>query len=109
MEAAFAPAEAVYKARAYAANWGHLVAKPGQYPGTVLFAVGEYSGCGSIVVESSFPGVDNSPWEFEAVNEAISRKDLKAGIYMLFGYFKRYKNGKHKVYGKVKKVKSLGM
>ena len=82
MAEAFAPAEAVYKARIMQDTWGHLFPDKEHYEGQIRIASPFYGSQGSsIVLHESESLPCSSPWWFEAVMEFAddAAEDLKSG------------------------------
>lgn len=74
MAAAFAPAEARYRAEVQAATWGHLAPKKNKtYRGRVVYAVGLFGDdpLNPTVIVSDFKGLDSSPWYYDALSDFI--------------------------------------
>lgn len=82
MAEAFAPVEAVYKARIMQDTWGHLFPDKEHYEGQIRIASPFYGSQGSsIVLHESESLPCSSPWWFEAVMEFAddAAEDLKSG------------------------------
>jgi hypothetical protein len=78
MADAFARVEAKYRDQVICATWGHLAAKKDKtYEGRIVYAVGCYGNddMNPTALVSDFKGLDNSPWEFDAVDEFLHHKD----------------------------------
>lgn len=104
--------EADAKCRVMHETFGHLAVEPGSkpFPGSFLFIYGEYGDFPCI--ESNFPGVEDSPWFFDAMNEYIWGKikdkgpaSEKGRVYRFTGTYRMFKNGVSRFSGKVKKIK----
>lgn len=88
----FAPVEARNRSIVQQDTWGHLApVKNISYKCRILFSVSGYS-TGTTLIDSSFEGLEDSPWLYEAMNEMIqSDQDREYGVYLFEGNFKNYK------------------
>jgi hypothetical protein len=126
MEAAFAPAEAKYKAQVMWDTWGHLEPKPNTYRGWLLFMNGAHGD--STIIDWRFQNVESGPLMYDHINDFIgkfcdskSRKvtriapdgtrylDLhqihrKVGVYLFVGYYTRFKNYNGRFTGKTQRI-----
>lgn len=93
-------------------TFGHLAVEPGcaPYPGTVLFIHGAYGDLSC--VESEFPGVQDNPWFYGALQEYIWSRVKGDGVaseagrvYRFTGTYRMFKNGVGRFSGKVKKIR----
>src|ERR1700741_2081802 len=91
---AFAPVEAHYRAEIFAETWGHLAPRKNKlYRGSIIFAVGIYGddALNPTVLKSSFEGLEDSPWFFEAQAEFLAGLDFEEGcVYRFEGTFRNY-------------------
>lgn len=67
-------------------TWGHLGPTEGKHHGQMIVAFSTYGDI--VVVDDSFPTLQNSPWQFGAINDAAfeSVKDEDVGVYSLVGW-----------------------
>jgi len=82
-------------------TWGHLEPKiRNKYFGWIIVAVGVYDEI--IIVDHCFPGLDNSPWQYDDFQKFIRNKllDFDPGVYKLKGWYMKYKNGNYHIGGK---------
>lgn len=93
MEAAFAPADAKYKAEVMEATWGHLAPRRNKkYQGHITFALGCYGSdyLNPTVLKCTID-VDSSPWFFDAMEDFLrSLGGDEGGVYRWDGTFKNY-------------------
>ncbi len=99
MEAAFAPAEAHYRAQVMADTWGHLAPKRNKiYRGSVVWALGC---CGSdnlnpTVLSFELTARDgeelsSSPWFFDCMIEFLQQHSREEGsVFRFDGQFRNY-------------------
>lgn len=92
---AFAPVYAEYQMCVIEDTWGHLAPiRNKKYRGHIVFAAGQYD-CGDLnptAIESEFDGLENSPWEYEAVTNFMRVQKVECGkVYRFDGYFRNYK------------------
>lgn len=94
MEAAFAPAEAIYKEKLLQQTWGHLAPRRGKtYRGYFIFAVGCF-GCDDLnptPIECEFGKLAESPWFYNSLIDFIGEMGTEAGgVYRWEGTFRNY-------------------
>jgi hypothetical protein len=54
-------------------TWGHLAPRYDHaYEGYILFATSPYASLGWTVIEDDFPGLENSPWQYEAMVDFLN-------------------------------------
>ena len=102
--AAFAPAEAAYRAKVLGATFGHLAPSVRKkYRGTIVFAQSEY---GSLVpIRADFKNLPDSPWFFEHLNDFVAKRAAEAGtVYKFEGTYMVFKNGRPSFSGTVREV-----
>lgn len=100
--------EARYKAGVMHETWGHLEPKPGLYPGWLVFANGTCDD--RIIIDWDFAGVNACPgvhFDVEAfIDEKCDGRASQTGVYRLDGTYRRFKNGKGRVAGRLRKIKT---
>jgi hypothetical protein len=110
---AFAVIEARDRAEMIHRTFGHLEpATDSSHTGTILFVNGEYGD--AVIVESEFKSLNDggSPLFHEVCTDYVNEKTNegkaceKVGVYRFTGIFKVYKNGKAKLIGKARRIKS---
>lgn len=111
MEEAFAPALAKYKAEVIFATFGHLEPKPRRkYRGYIVFTWAGYGGNIDIIT-ASFKGLNDSPGLCMDMQDFVSRyferRDWtgRGTVRRFDGVYMRFKNGKCRFSGKVRRVK----
>jgi hypothetical protein len=80
-------------------TWGHLAPKPRRvYKGTILIAEAECSGQGRTIFRDDFPGLDHSPWFYDAMCEYVSNLEgLEGGqVYRWTGTYQFFKGRKER-------------
>jgi hypothetical protein len=80
-------------------TWGHLAPKPRRvYKGTILIAEAECSGQGRTIFRDDFPGLDHSPWFYNAMCEYVSNLEgLQDGqVYRWTGTYRFFKGRKER-------------
>lgn len=86
-------------------TWGHLAPKPrARHKGHIVFAKTCYNQ--EVVIESEFAGLNESPWQYEALHDYIHEtlNTKEEGIYRFDGDVYMCLNGKFKFSGTIKKL-----
>lgn len=94
LASAFAPVEALNREIVKFDTWGHLAPEPHKkYHGWIIVAIGEYGE--TIVLQDDFPGLPNSPWQYNDLCEFTfeATGDFEVGLYKFKGWYKKFKNG----------------
>ncbi len=93
MADAFAPVEALYRARVIESTWGHLAPlKNKTYSGHMVFALGCFGSdaLNPTVLECEI-GLDSSPWFYDAMIDFLSSLGGdEGGVYRWDGTFRNY-------------------
>lgn len=98
----FAPIEARNRQIVLENTWGHLAPEKNKsYKITILFMISEYGNLGATIIDTRLmDGLLDSHWLYDAINDYISKWDLKtSGVYRIDGTFRNYR-----FYGHPKKV-----
>lgn len=88
-------------------TFGHLAPVHRRvYQGEVLFANADIAGEGQPIIRTDFPGLDSSPWFYDALTEyfgELASKKLKPGTVAKWtGTYVLFKNGNSRFSGKVR-------
>lgn len=87
-------------------TFGHLAPVHRRvYQGEVLFANADIAGEGQPIIRTNFPGLDSSPWFYDALTDYFQRvaiRKLKPGTVAKWtGTYMLFKNGNSRFSGKV--------
>lgn len=90
----WAPITARYRLQVMQQTWGHLAPRKNKtYAGRIVFALGCYD-CGELnptPLACDFPGLDDSPWFYDALIEFLESLGGEAGdVYQWTGFFRNY-------------------
>ena len=88
-------------------TFGHLAPVHRRvYQGEVLFANADIAGEGQPIIRTDFPGLDSSPWFYDALTEyfgELASKKLKPGTVAKWtGTYVLFKNGNSRFSGKAR-------
>lgn len=100
-------------------TWGHLAPDKGtRYPGYMVIAASCFGDGSVAIVAWEFGALASSPWTYEETQEfavdAVEkmrnrRKDKnRAGVFRFDGYYREFKKGGGRFYGKVRRVRVPG-